>query len=269
MDKADNHKSLFVATHDSDKNIFPFWGFDSKGLLGAEWELMWNADDRATVGSASDLPTGWTSSGTNQFPDADTNNVSAWIKDDVGEVLLNHRFTKKRLPAQDGPAIAAAWSKIEEREDLPAELEVFERMVGTWDAVHIMKPAAWTPDGDRTTSTIKRNWILDGRMLSETSTHSTGKEGMSLFGYDTQRKAYRSWWFNSEGHRGPSQGAWNEKTQTFTLEGAPQDGKTTRGSGRFPDPNHEVWEFKVTDGDGKVYFDMDIILTRRIPEKNQ
>ncbi len=91
---------------------------------------------------------------------------------------------------------------------------------------------------------------------------------MSLLGFDPQRKAYRTWWFNSEGHRGLNQGEWNEKTQTLTLVGDPQDGKTARGSARFPDPDHEVVEVKVTDAGGKIYFDMDIILTRQKQEKN-
>lgn len=263
VDKIDNHKSLFIAAHDPDKGVYPFWGFDSRGLMGAQWELKWDSDKQATVGRATDLPTGWTSSGTNHFPDADTDNVTVWIKDDVGEVLLNHKFTKKRLPEKDGTAIAAAWSRIEARDDLPTELKVLDRMVGTWDAVHIMKPAVWTPNGDRTTSTITRKWILDGRVLLDTSKHSTGEEGMSLLSFDSQRKAYRTWWFNSEGHRGPSQGQWNENTQTLTYVGEPQDGKTTRSSVRVADPDHEVVEVKVTDADGKVYFDMDIILTRR------
>lgn len=266
IDRIDKHKSLFIATHDPDKGVYPFWGFDSRGLMGAQWELKWNEDEQATVGRATDLPTGWTSNGVNQFPDTDTNNVTAWIKDDVGEVLLNHKFTKKRRPDKDGPAIAAAWSRIEARDDLPRELKVLDRMVGTWDAVHIMKPAVWTPNGDRTTSTVTREWILDGQFLLDTSKHSTGQEGMFLVGFDPQRKAYRSWWFNSEGHRGPSQGEWNEKTQTLNYVGEPQDGKTTRSSVRFADPNHEVAEIKVTDADGKVYFDMDIILTRRKQE---
>lgn len=269
VDKLDSHKSLFIATHDPKQNVYPLWGFDTNGLMGAEWELRWNAETKATEGHATDLPVGWTSSGTNQFPDADTDNVTVWIKDDVGEVLLNHKFTKKRLPDDEGPAIAATWSKIDKRDDLPAELKVLDRMAGTWDAVHIVKPAAWTPDGDRTTSTVKREWILDGRFLLDTSKHSTGQEGMFLVGFDPQRKAYRSWWFNSEGHRGPSQGTWNETTQTLTYVGEPQDGRTTRSSVRFADHDHEVVEVKVTDADGKVYFDMDIILTRRRHEKNQ
>lgn len=61
------------------------------------------------------LAAGWTSNGVNQFPDADTNNVSVWIKDDVDEVLLNHKSrrndsrkkTVRRSP-RPGPASSDA-----------------------------------------------------------------------------------------------------------------------------------------------------------------
>ena len=263
VDQIDNRKSLFISTFDPANNVYPMWGFDSQSLMGVEWELAWDADSKATVGHATDLPTGWTSNAVNQFPDADTNNAAGWIKDDVGEVLLNQKFTKKRLPEEDGPEIAAAWSKIEEPDNLPAELKVLDRMIGDWDAVSTMKPAEWTPDGDRTTSTITRKWILDGRFIMDTSIHSNGEESIALFGFDPNSKAYQSWWFSSDGNRNTSTGSWNEKALTLSCASELDDGKTMRTLLRFANRNQEVWEFKVTDADGKVYFDMDIVATRR------
>jgi Protein of unknown function (DUF1579) len=263
VDPVGHGKSLFIVTHDPEKKVYPLWGFDSSGLAGAEWELTWDPKSNATIGHAVGLPLGWTSNGTNQFPDAETNNVTAWIKDDVDELLLRREFTKKRLPEKDEPAVVAAWKKHDQPDDLPAELKVLDRMIGTWDTISLQKPAVWTPDGGHSTATVKREWILNGRFIIDTSLHSNGEESLALIGYDTQRNAYRNWWFNSEGHRGPSQGQWNERTQTLSYVGEPQDGKTTRSSVRFADPDHEVYEIKVTDDAGKVYLDMDIIATRR------
>lgn len=265
VDQIDNRKSLFISTFDPANNVYPMWGFDSQSLMGVEWELAWDADSKATVGHATDLPTGWTSNAVNQFPDADTNNAAGWIKDDVGEVLLNQKFIKKRLPEEDGPEIAAAWSKIEEPDNLPAELKVLDRMIGDWDAVSTMKPAEWTPEGGRSTMIIKREWILNGRFVMDTPIHSNGQEGMTIIGFDPNQKVYQGWRFNSEGEfpRSPFKGSWNAKSQTLSYVGKLEDGKTNRSSVRFANRNQEVWEIKVTDADGKVYLDMDTVATRR------
>lgn len=268
ISQPDGKKGLLISTHDAKRDAYAFWCFDSNGLMGTQWELKWNAEANAAIGRSTDSPPSWTSGGQNRFPDAKTNLVSFWMRDESGALLMDVSGRKDRLPADREAAIIAAWKKHEPADGLPVELRVLDRMVGTWDAVHIMKPAVWTPDGDRTTSTIKREWILDGRFLLDTSKHSTGQEGMSLLSFDARRKAYRSWWFNSEGHRSQNHGEWHEKTQTLTLVSDTEDGKTTRGSARFPDPDHQVVEIKVTDADGKVYFDMDIILTRRKQEQH-
>jgi uncharacterized protein (TIGR03067 family) len=51
--------------------------------------------------------------------------------------------------------------------------------------------------------------------------------------------------------------------------GVMEGGKTMRSSVRFAEPDKEQWQFKVTDADGKVYFDMDITATRRTTAKAQ
>lgn len=35
--------------------------------------------------------------------------------------------------------------------------------------------------------------------------------------YDPQMKAYRGWWFNSEGHTSKWTGEWDDKTETISF----------------------------------------------------
>jgi hypothetical protein len=71
-------------------------------------------------------------------------------------------------------------------------------MIGNWDVVEIHKPAVWTPKGGRVTAKKTRKWILDGRVVMDTSILSNGTESINLRDFDPQSKAYRSWWFNFE-----------------------------------------------------------------------
>ena len=142
-------------------------------------------------------------------------------------------------------------------------------MIGTWDEVSIQKPAVWSPEGGRVTAKVTRQWILGGRLMMDTSILSDGRESINLRGFDPQRKSYRSWWFNSEGHRNTATGTWNKKSQTTSWVSKLDDGKTMYFSIRFPNRNQEVVHLKVTDADGRVYFDMDSIVTRRKQENNQ
>jgi hypothetical protein len=263
VSQPDGKKGLFIATYDREKDAYPFWGFDSKGLLGGEWLLKWNAEARAAVGRATDLPPAWTSGGKNHFPDADTNNVSYWMRDENGELLLDGVGRKDRLSAEREEAIVAEWKKQEPADDLPKELSVLDRMIGTWEMVSVRKPAIFTPNGDRTTGTITREWILDGRFVMGTSVNSDESEGISLFSFDLGKKEYRNWFFNSLGHRYDAHGNFNAAQQTFSLTAARDDGKTTTTSIRFDGPDREVWRTLITDAAGKVYVDMDSTVTRK------
>ncbi len=263
MSQPDGRKGLFIATHDTRQDAYPFWCFDSKGLMGTQWLFKWNAEANAAVGRSTESPPAWTSGGQNRFPDANTNLVTSWMRNENGELLMENSGRKDRLPSDREAAIVAAWKKHEPAADLPAELKVLDRMIGEWNLVQIQKPAAWTPGGGRTTSKIERQWILDGRFVMETAIISERRENMSLFGFDPQNKVYRGWWFSSDGNRNTPTGSWSEQTQTMSLLTDLDDGIKIRSSGRFVDPNQEVWEFKATDAAGKVYLDMEITATRQ------
>jgi hypothetical protein len=263
MSQPDGRKCLYVVTHNPAQDAYPLWFFDSNGLPGVQWMLKWNAEARATVGGATSLPKSWTSGGRNLFPDANTILVSGWIRDESGTLLRESSGRKDRLPADREAAIVAAWKTHEPADDLPAELKVLDRMIGTWDVVSIRKPTIWSPNGDRTTGTITREWILNGRFVMGSSVNSDGSEGIALFGFDSGAKAYRNWLFNSLGHQYAAQGQWTEKTQTFSMTATREDGKTTTTSIRIDGGNREIWNTKITDAAGQVYVDMDSTVTPR------
>jgi hypothetical protein len=262
VSQPDGKKGLYIATHDPIQDAYPFWCFDSHGLQGTQWLLKWNADANAAIGRSVDSPRAWTSGGQNRFPDGQTNLVSYWMRDENGVLLMDVKGRKDRLPADREAAIVAEWKKREPPADLPAELRVLDRMIGTWDTVTVQKPAEWTPGGGRSTAKIKREWILNGRFVIDTSLHSNGDESIAIISYDPGQKVYRSWWFNSLGHRSDSRGQWHESSQTLSYRTELEDGKSMRSSVHFADVNKEVWRFKVTDTAGTVYLDTDITATR-------
>lgn len=259
----DGEKRLWVMTYDAKQKTYPFWMFNSTGLMGGQWSLTWDAAAGTATGRATDTPAGWTSRGTNRFPDANTNIVDVWMRDETGSVLLDSHAVKKRQPAEAGAAILADWSRSEDAPDRPAELDVLEPLIGTWDAVSIAKPAVWTPQEKRITSTVTREWILNGRFVFDHSVHSSGEESHALISFDPQGKEYRGWWFNSEGHRNTNRGQWDAATKTFSYQTEPDDGKITRSIVRLITPDQHEWQIKVTDAAGKVYFDSTITTTRK------
>jgi hypothetical protein len=258
----DGKKGLYISTHDAQRDAYPFWCFDSNGLMGTQWRLKWNAEANAAVGRSTDSPPAWTSGGQNRFPDGNTNLVNFWMRDENGTLLMDVTGRKDRLPADREAAIVAAWKEHEPPADLPAELKVLDRMIGTWDTVTVQKPAEWTPDGGRSTAIVTREWILNGRFVMDTSIHSNGDESISIIGYDPGQNVYRSWWFNSLGHRNDSRGLWHATSQTLTYQTKLEDDYSMQSSVRFADANKEIWQFKATDAAGKVYLDMEITATR-------
>ncbi len=144
----------------------------------------------------------------------------------------------------------------------PAELKVLDRLVGKWDSESVSKVAEWTPKEGRAKGVLTREWVLDGRYVQETSKQSDG-DAMVMFTYDTSKRAYRWWMFNSHGNNIDMAGQWNEKTQTLTCTSELGNGLTNISTIHFLDADTHKWTAIVKDGQGKVFFDAGGTCTRR------
>jgi hypothetical protein len=259
----DGGKSLWLMTHDPKANSYPLWYFNTTGVYGGQWSSTWDDATRTLTGKATDTPPGWTSGGTNHFPDKTSDRVAVWMKDETGTLLFDSVSRKTRQPAEAGAITLAQWSSRKPNVKLPGEMKVLARLVGKWNATAIAKPAVWTPKETRTTSKVTRTWVLDGHFLQDASEASDGTLGLSLFTYDPQRKAYRSWWFNSEGHTSQSTGEWDAASKTLSFKADAGEGLTSRGSMRFIDQDRHNFTVIITDEAGKVYFHGEWKVTRQ------
>jgi hypothetical protein len=260
----DGIKSLWLMTFDEKTKSFPFWYFNSAGVLGGEWSNTWDAATQTFSGKATDTPAGWTSGGINHFPDDKTNQASAWMKNDAGMLIFEFEAKKTRQDFAAAAAILSEWSRPAEMQDtLTDEQKILDRMIGAWDAVTVTKPAEWTPRELRTTATVTREWILNGRVMSTSTKLSDGQEHLNLSAYDVQAKVFRNWWFSSDGNHNKAAGTWDPETQSLNLSATRDDGLRFESVIRLADADRQEWQVKVTGSDGKVYFENATTATRR------
>lgn len=140
-----------------------------------------------------------------------------------------------------------------------AALKVLEYSVGTWHEEAVSKVAEWTPKEVRLATVSHKRLILGGRVLEGKGVWKPANdEFLHLITYDTEKKEYRNWYFDSNGTmpRGEDRGKWDETTKTMTWKGNPGPGLISEGSLRHIDNNNLEWTFVVRDGEGKVYLNM-------------
>jgi Protein of unknown function (DUF1579) len=145
----------------------------------------------------------------------------------------------------------------------PPELKVLQRFVGSWDTAGTSKVAEWTPKEIRTTGRITVEWALGGRFVQAKGTDTLPTELTMLWGYDADRRAYRSWLFNSLGLAIEWAGDWDDRAQTFVVRNDAGNGLTGTLTVRFVADDRIEWRSQVKDGDGKMYHSWEGIWTRR------
>jgi hypothetical protein len=148
--------------------------------------------------------------------------------------------------------------------DKPPELKLLERWVGTWDSQWTAKPATWTPQGGTFTGVETVDWVLGGRFTNaRIATQPGNKHATSLTTYDPKAKAYRSWWFSSDGHQSQSAGQWDEASQTLTMKSDIAGGIKGTTTSHFTADGVFDWTVVIKGDDGTTYIDMSGKTTRR------
>jgi hypothetical protein len=122
-----------------------------------------------------------------------------------------------------GPVVGA---ENENNNQKGPELRRLQAFVGGWRTDEKFYPMDWAPRQKRGKGYMTGRWTLNGSFLN-TEYHSTGNtgpySGASMFTYDSQKKAYRLWWFDSNGGGQEFLGQWDEAKRSFILEGKSTD----------------------------------------------
>jgi hypothetical protein len=145
-----------------------------------------------------------------------------------------------------------AEKKIDGPSDKVPDLKVLDHYVGTWNVEFVNKDLPFS----KATATAK--WILDGRFVEQTG-ELEPKEGASafkiktLYTFDANKNAFRSWTFTSDGSVVENDCVWDEKAKTMTSISKKVEGEgfsTTTAD--FSEAGVERWKIAITDATGKV-----------------
>ncbi len=144
----------------------------------------------------------------------------------------------------------------------PPELEVLQRLVGSWNSECTEKQAG---KETRITGTMTTEWVLGGRFLQCRGMRNPGRiENLQIIGFDPAKKEFRMWYFDSSGTIvGPVGGQWDENSKTLTWQYKPRDDVLLVNRVHFIDNDSEEWHATVSGKDGAVLFDQQGKSTRR------
>lgn len=159
--------------------------------------------------------------------------------------------------------VAGPSSPADEAPARPPELKALGRFIGTWDTKATVKVAEWSPKEVRTTGSVKCEWVLGRRLIQGKGNESPKQQFLMQWTYDVNRKAYRTWFFNSAGTVAEWSGTWKPGPRTFVLTNDLGNGITDTLTARFVDDSTVEWTSEAKGRDGKLYFAMDARWSRR------
>jgi len=145
----------------------------------------------------------------------------------------------------------------------PPQMEIFQAMIGNWEDEVVSKPAEWTPNETRTTTSSRVTAILNGHVVQSSVYDAAGQmSGIHLFKYDPEKQAYRQWYFDSRGGTVEATGQWDAASKTLTLT-SEAHGITGVMTLRFVNHNAMEWSLLSKDKSGTIYLNMQGKATRQ------
>jgi len=147
--------------------------------------------------------------------------------------------------------------------DKVPELKALGALVGNWDTQATFKKAEWTPKEVKVSGSIKSEWTLGGRFVQGKGRDSNTPEVQTHWTYDVNKKAYRMWFFASDGNVAEWAGKWNPDSKTFTLKNDLGNEITDTFVVRIVDANTIELASEAKGKDGKIYFAYEGKWTRR------
>ncbi len=218
--------------------------FDASGLVIGPTTSRWDSRTHTLTGTSQPDASGIFIKNT-RFIDANTMEWEAIVRDKTGKTVFD-TFTKMTRTA--GPA------KISEEATLlpvSPEMAVLDRLVGDWKNESVVK----TPDnpaGDKFSRLLRSRKILGGRMIaSQESRPPEHDDSYWLATYDTAKKAYRTWYWDSQGNDIELVGQWENAAQLLRWNGEAPGGIRFEAVWKWKGPDRREWDFVTRDADGK------------------
>jgi len=151
--------------------------------------------------------------------------------------------------------------------NLPPELEVFRKDVGTWDAeIEITLQPGAPPLASKG---VSENRLRHGdRWLIVDFENETGFGGHGIYGFDAQKKKYTGVWVDpTRTSLAVMEGEWDASSKTMTMRGEltrHDGGKIAwRETTQTIDANTQVFRSYVPGPDGKEFEMMKVTYRRR------
>jgi hypothetical protein len=148
------------------------------------------------------------------------------------------------------------WEQMWEQPDRPAELDVLNQFVGTWQqTAHMECKFIEGPYDGTGVGTAK--WDADGWALvwhfDYNAPDGSVMRGVETWVWDAKAKKYRTYALDNYGYMMQGTAKYDADTRTFKSSWKGRnllEGKTTKGSGtmRFIDDNTVEWDFSMWDG---------------------
>lgn len=250
-DDPEFHMSL---TYDPESKTYP--GVILVGSTRATVSATWDAKKQTMIFRMK-YADGSTYSGEHRFIGKDRAEASGVVKNWYGGVVLELQWKQKRRKKSDG-----TFADSVNADDTPkrsAELQVSDRLVGTWDSVITDEIT-----GMRDDYIEQGRWSKKGQFLLFESVEKSSKNEKYFFlvTYDANGKVYRACSID-ESSAISYVGTWNGENDTMTWNGTDSSGNKWAATQRFFDKDHSDWSMLSTNPDGKVVSKLSGKMTRR------